>query len=151
MRQSSATSIRYVAFLVAILSVLVTTGWGFSTAPKPSMVGRTTQDVTERQQQQQPEVAAQPDNKFASSHAAAFVAAAAAFAPAIAIAAEENYEYGTVNAPPLIPIVGGILAILTATLPVFLRSGEEAFDEIREREQETFGSKGNKDVLKRRK
>ena len=36
-----------------------------------------------------------------------------------------------VDAPPLVPIVGGILAIATALLPIALRPGEEAFEEVR--------------------
>jgi hypothetical protein len=59
--------------------------------------------------------------------------------------AEADYEYGAVNAPPIIPIVGGILAIGTALLPVLLRSGEEAFNEIRDRDD--FGKA--KDALDR--
>jgi hypothetical protein len=47
---------------------------------------------------------------------------------------EADYEYGAVNAPPIIPIVGGVLAIGTALLPILLRSGEEAFNEIRDRD-----------------
>jgi hypothetical protein len=44
----------------------------------------------------------------------------------------------------------GVLAIATALLPIALRSGESAFEEIRERDQDTFG-KNNKDVLNKRK
>ena len=47
-----------------------------------------------------------------------------------AFAVEEDYEYGAVDAPPLVPIVGGILAIATALLPIALRPGEEAFEEV---------------------
>lgn len=46
-------------------------------------------------------------------------------------AVEDDYEYGAVDAPPLVPIVGGILAIATALLPIALRPGEEAFEEVR--------------------
>mmetsp|Transcript_2117 Transcript_2117/g.4613 ORF Transcript_2117/g.4613 Transcript_2117/m.4613 type:complete len:133 (-) Transcript_2117:95-493(-) len=66
-------------------------------------------------------------------------------------AVEDDYEYGAVDAPPLVPIIGGVLAIATALLPIALRPGEEAFEEIRERESETFGSKDNKSVLNKRK
>ena len=45
-------------------------------------------------------------------------------------AVEDDYEYGAVDAPPLVPIVGGILAIGTALLPIALRPGEEAFEEV---------------------
>mmetsp|Transcript_8412 Transcript_8412/g.12279 ORF Transcript_8412/g.12279 Transcript_8412/m.12279 type:complete len:168 (+) Transcript_8412:49-552(+) len=63
----------------------------------------------------------------------------------LAAEAEAEYEYGSVNAPPLIPIVGGILAIGTALLPVLLRGGEDAFNEIKERDD--FGK--SKDALDR--
>ena len=48
-----------------------------------------------------------------------------------AFAVEDDYEYGAVDAPPLIPIIGGILAIATAALPIALKPGEEAFEEVR--------------------
>lgn len=70
--------------------------------------------------------------------------------PLIALAAEEEYEYGAVNAPIGIAVGAGILAIATALLPVALRGGEEAFEDIRERDKKTFGAKSNKDVLKKR-
>ena len=50
--------------------------------------------------------------------------------PVWASFAEEDYEYGAVDAPPLVPIVGGILAIATALLPIALKPGEEAFEEV---------------------
>lgn len=50
---------------------------------------------------------------------------------ATAFAVEDDYEYGAVDAPPLVPIVGGVLAIGTALLPVLLKPGEEAFEEVR--------------------
>jgi len=53
-----------------------------------------------------------------------------------------------VDAPIGLAVGGGILAILTALLPVFLRGGEEAFEEIRERDEGTFGS--GKDVLRKK-
>ena len=43
---------------------------------------------------------------------------------------DDDYEYGAVDAPPLVPIVGGVLAILTALLPIALKPGEEAFEEV---------------------
>jgi len=85
----------------------------------------------------------------------AFVAAAAttSFFPALALAAAEsdNYEYGKVDAPIGLAFLGGVLAILTALLPIALKGGEKAFEEIRERDADTFGSRDNKDVLNRRK
>jgi len=61
----------------------------------------------------------------------------------------ENYEYGAVNAPIAIPLVGGLLAILTALIPVFFKGGEQAFEEIKERDSETFGK--NNSVLNKKK
>lgn len=65
-------------------------------------------------------------------------------------AAGEGYEYGAVDAPIGIAVGAGILAILTAALPVLLRGGEEAFEEIRERDADTFGARNNKDVLNKK-
>lgn len=45
---------------------------------------------------------------------------------------------------------GGVLAILTALLPVALRGGEEAFEEMRERDSGKFGT-GDSSALDRRK
>merc|ERR1740121_1526921 len=61
----------------------------------------------------------------------------------------DDYEYGAVNAPIGIAWGVGVLAILTATLPVFLRGGEEAFEEMKENSSDSFGK--NKDVLTKRK
>ncbi|KAL7571419.1 hypothetical protein ACA910_019179 [Epithemia clementina (nom. ined.)] len=72
---------------------------------------------------------------------------------AMAVAAEvvdDDYEYGKVDAPIGIAVAGGLLAILTAAVPVLLRPGEEALEEMRENEGYTFG-KDNKDALNRKK
>lgn len=66
----------------------------------------------------------------AKCSAAAFGALVTVSQPLIALA-EDNYEYGAVSAPPFVPIVGGLLAILTALLPIALRGGEEAFEEMK--------------------
>lgn len=88
---------------------------------------------------------------FTSSFLTASSALIAANAvPLMAKAAEivdDNYEYGAVDAPIGIAVAGGILAILTALLPVAMRGGEEAFEEIKDRDQGTFGKK-NTDLLK---
>jgi len=52
-----------------------------------------------------------------------------------------------VDAPNFVPIVGGLLAILTALLPIALRGGEEAFEEMKK--TDGFGS--GQDKLKSRK
>mmetsp|Transcript_8097 Transcript_8097/g.12525 ORF Transcript_8097/g.12525 Transcript_8097/m.12525 type:complete len:151 (+) Transcript_8097:126-578(+) len=64
-------------------------------------------------------------------------------APTVAKAVEDapdDYEYGAVNAPIGIAAVGGLLAILTALLPLALQGGEEAFEEMRERDSTKWGT-----------
>jgi hypothetical protein len=78
--------------------------------------------------------------------AAALTVAAINLAPLAALA-EEDYEYGAVDAPIGIAVGGGILAILTALLPVVMKGGEEAFEEIKDQSADSFGKKDNKDVL----
>ena len=71
--------------------------------------------------------------------------------PLMAFAEEaDDYEYGAVNAPIGIAWAGGVLAILTALLPVALQGGEEAFEEMRERDEGKFGT-GDSSALDRRK
>ncbi|GAX25330.1 hypothetical protein FisN_5Lh421 [Fistulifera solaris] len=84
------------------------------------------------------------------------IAAASAFVmaniPVIVLAVaevEDDYEYGKVDAPIVLAVGAGILAILTALLPIALQGGEKAFEEIRERDENTFGKK-NTDVLKKK-
>jgi hypothetical protein len=78
--------------------------------------------------------------------AAAFTVAAINLAPLVALA-EEDYEYGAVDAPIGIAVGGGVLAILTALLPVVMKGGEEAFEEMKDQSSDSFGKKDNKDVL----
>jgi hypothetical protein len=78
--------------------------------------------------------------------AAALTVAAINIAPLAALA-EEDYEYGAVDAPIGIAVGGGILAILTALLPVVMKGGEEAFEEMKDQSADSFGAKDNKDVL----
>lgn len=70
--------------------------------------------------------------------------------PLVALAAEQpdDYEYGAVNAPIGLAWGVGVLAILTALLPIALRGGEDAFNEMKERDADSFGK--NRDVLKSR-
>jgi hypothetical protein len=95
----------------------------------------------------------QPTAVIATSHVIASSAAVVPTAslPILAILAEvvDDYEYGAVDAPIGIAWVGGILAVLTATLPFFLQSGEKAFEEIKDRDADTFGKRN--DLLKKRK
>jgi hypothetical protein len=74
-----------------------------------------------------------------------------ASSPLMAFAEElaDDYEYGAVNAPIGIAWAGGVLAILTALLPVALRGGEEAFEEMKERDAGKFGT-GDSSALNRK-
>lgn len=81
---------------------------------------------------------------------AAASAAAIALHPLAALAEEtDDYEYGAVSAPIGIAWGVGLLAILTALLPLALKGGEEAFEEMRENDSEGWGT-GNSDKLKKR-
>ncbi|GMI21217.1 hypothetical protein TrRE_jg8495 [Triparma retinervis] len=69
-----------------------------------------------------------------------------AFSPLVSLAEEvDNYEYGAVNAPIGIAWGVGVLAIATSFLPLLLKGGEEALDDMRENEGYSFGK--GKDTL----
>ena len=71
--------------------------------------------------------------------------------PFVALAEEvDDYEYGAVNAPIGIAWAAGCLAILTALLPIALSGGENAFNEMKDRDADKWGT-GNSDALNRRK
>ena len=73
-----------------------------------------------------------------------------ATSPLIAIAEEaDDYEYGAVNAPIGIAWAGGVLAVLTALLPLALQGGEDAFNEMKDRDADKWGT-GQTDALSRR-
>jgi hypothetical protein len=70
--------------------------------------------------------------------------------PLVALAEEvDDYEYGAVNAPISIAWAGGVLAILTALLPIALSGGEDAFNEMKEKDSGKWGS-GNSDALNKK-
>ena len=56
--------------------------------------------------------------------------------PLAAIAEDDSYEYGAVAAPGGLGLAAGlgVLAILTAAVPVVLAPGEDAFNEMRDRD-----------------
>jgi hypothetical protein len=83
--------------------------------------------------------------------AAAIMTAFVPFLPLVQAVTDDDYEYGAVNAPIGLAVGGGLLAIGTALLPIALRSGEEAFEEIKDRDATTFGKRGSKDVLQSKK
>ena len=100
-----------------------------------------------------PEMVASTSNKNITPKAAA-AAAAAFLTPMIAQAAiveeADGYEYGAVDAPVGIAWAAGALAILTAAVPIVMQGGEEAFEEMRERDASSWGS-GTTDSLKSKK
>mmetsp|Transcript_16599 Transcript_16599/g.47371 ORF Transcript_16599/g.47371 Transcript_16599/m.47371 type:complete len:106 (-) Transcript_16599:20-337(-) len=53
-----------------------------------------------------------------------------AILPSVAVAAADSYEYGSVAAPDWVLPAGAVLAIATALLPLALKDGEEAAEEI---------------------
>jgi hypothetical protein len=91
-----------------------------------------------------------PSTSVLAAVASAIVTAYIPFLPIVQAIVDDDYEYGAVDAPIGIAVGGGLLAILTALLPIALRGGEEAFEEIKDRDSTTFG-KGNNDILKGKK
>ena len=85
---------------------------------------------------------------FLPKVAAATATAAVLSSPLVAKAVEEvdGYEYGAVDAPIGLAWGAGVVVILTAAVPVFMQGGEEAFEEMRERDAGNWGS-GNSDRL----
>ena len=76
------------------------------------------------------------------SNAATVAAASVVATPFAAIAADavDDYEYGAVNAPGGLGLAAGlgVLAILTAAIPVLLAPGEDAFNEMKERDADAW-------------
>lgn len=73
-----------------------------------------------------------------------------ATSPLVALAEEvDDYEYGAVSAPISVAWVGGIFAVGTALLPIALQGGEEAFEEMKERDAGKFGT-GDSSALDRK-
>jgi hypothetical protein len=110
-------------------------------APQPSVSGPVAPAV--------PTVASAPP---LAAMTAALLTAYLPLVPLVhAVVENDDYEYGAVDAPIGLAVGGGILAILTALLPIALRGGEEAFEEIKDRDAGTFGTRGSKDVLQGKK
>lgn len=76
----------------------------------------------------------------AATVAAATIATTVLASPLAALAEEEDYVYGAVNAPGGIGLaVGlGVVAILTAAVPVVLAPGEDAFNEMKEKDADKW-------------
>mmetsp|Transcript_8156 Transcript_8156/g.17665 ORF Transcript_8156/g.17665 Transcript_8156/m.17665 type:complete len:141 (-) Transcript_8156:272-694(-) len=96
-------------------------------------------------------LAAEEDAPSSSSKAIAISTAFAATlvaSPLAAVAEGDDYEYGAVDAPIGLAWAAGLLAILTAAVPVLLQGGEKALEQQRIDEGGTFGK--SEDVLKKR-
>lgn len=92
--------------------------------------------------------AAKPMEKFAQIMTTAAVVVSSS--PLVALAEEaDDYEYGAVNAPIGIAWAGGVLAVLTALLPLFLQGGEDAFNEMKDRDSDKWGT-GQTNALDRK-
>lgn len=76
----------------------------------------------------------------AATVAAATITTATLASPLAALAEDDEYVYGAVNAPGGIGLaVGlGVVAILTAAVPVVLAPGEDAFNEMKERDADKW-------------
>mmetsp|Transcript_5442 Transcript_5442/g.9934 ORF Transcript_5442/g.9934 Transcript_5442/m.9934 type:complete len:124 (+) Transcript_5442:128-499(+) len=79
----------------------------------------------------------------AATVAAATITTVVLASPLAAIAedVEDDYVYGNVSAPGGIGLaVGlGVVAILTAAVPVVLAPGEDAYNEMKERDSDKWG------------
>jgi len=64
--------------------------------------------------------------------------------------AGDDYEYGAVDAPIGIAWGVGVLVILSALLPLAMQGGEEAFEEMKQTDSDSWGS-GNSNKLNKRK
>ncbi len=86
------------------------------------------------------QLSANPNVNFEKITNAATVAAASVIAtPFAALAAEnadDDYVYGAVAAPGGLGLAAGlgVLAVLTAAVPVLLAPGEDAFNEMKEKD-----------------
>mmetsp|Transcript_18466 Transcript_18466/g.31715 ORF Transcript_18466/g.31715 Transcript_18466/m.31715 type:complete len:121 (-) Transcript_18466:55-417(-) len=117
--------------LTALVTLLAASSTSAFVAPKPASSTSALQ--------------ATPQNLEKLSHtatvAAATIATTALSSPLAALAEEDEYVYGAVSAPGGIGLaVGlGVVAILTAAVPVVLAPGEDAFNEMKEKDSETWG------------
>jgi len=132
--------------ICVLLAATATIVSGFTTIRVPARTGQSSwKSVTSKMARDSAEVT---ETRAIAISTVAVVTALAA--PVVALAEEaDDYVYGAVNAPGglSIAVVGGILAILTALLPLALKGGEEAFEEMKSRDD--FGKSG--DALKKRK
>jgi hypothetical protein len=129
-------------FLISLLVVLLT-----STTPSNGFVVKTppnTRPATVSLEAHLTTIKMQKMFQVATTTAAVVLSTS----PLMALA-EEDYEYGAVSAPIGLAWGAGVLAILTALLPIALKGGEEAFEEMKEQDKDKWGS-GKSDSLNSR-
>ena len=113
--------------LTALFTMLAVSSASAFVAPRPSVAPK--------------ESALQATNLEKISHAATVAAGTIATtivaSPLAALAEDDEYVYGAVDAPGGLGLAAGlgVLAILTAAVPVVLAPGEDAFNEMKERDE----------------
>ncbi|KAL3762167.1 hypothetical protein ACHAWU_000631 [Discostella pseudostelligera] len=82
-----------------------------------------------------------PNNFIGATIATATVLSTSPLAAIAEQAADDEYVYGAVNAPGGIGLAAvlGVLAILTAAVPVILAPGEDAFNEMKKKDENKWG------------
>mmetsp|Transcript_26663 Transcript_26663/g.43724 ORF Transcript_26663/g.43724 Transcript_26663/m.43724 type:complete len:123 (-) Transcript_26663:287-655(-) len=119
--------------LTVLFALLSTSSTSAFVAPRPSPAQKSVLQATPTN----------TPNFEKLTHAATVAAALVLSSPLAALAAEEadGYEYGAVSAPGGIGLAVGLgcVAILTAAVPVILAPGEDAFNEMKEKDQDKWG------------
>jgi len=85
------------------------------------------------------------DSTVKVAQVAATSTLAAGLLPLAAVAEDlvDDYEYGAVNAPISMAWIGGVFLILTSLLPLLLQGGEEAFEEMKANDADSWGKSNN--------
>lgn len=120
----------------AFLALIVASSSSAFIAPRPAGPQSTTLQATSNSENLQ-------KLTQAATVAAATLATTALSSPLAALAedTDDEYVYGAVSAPGGIGLaVGlGVVAILTAAVPVVLAPGEDAFNEMKEKDADKWG------------
>mmetsp|Transcript_27959 Transcript_27959/g.59402 ORF Transcript_27959/g.59402 Transcript_27959/m.59402 type:complete len:124 (+) Transcript_27959:121-492(+) len=120
--------------LTALLALLCSSSTSAFVAPRPAAPRNAALQATPN-----------GENLQKLTHAATVAAAALTTttlaSPLVALAEDDEYVYGAVSAPGGIGLaVGlGVVAILTAAVPVILAPGEDAFNEMKEQDKDKWG------------
>lgn len=115
--------------LILLIATMAKLSSGFSVMPRTT---RPSSSITVLHAEKQPQ-----QHKLAQLATMA-TTAAITLAPLAALA-EEEYEYGAVDAPIGLAWAAGVVAILTAAVPIVMQGGEEAFEEMKDRDADKWG------------